>query len=73
MARKRTANQSAVGPLSNRSAGARHYVPDRVEFAPSERVTNSLQTEPLVMSAIWTSAIRPGSQVAFSLPSRGWA
>lgn len=63
-----------IGPLGSKPA--KHYTPERTDFTGyTPRVTNATvdpHREPL-SSSIWTakSALRPGSQDAFSLRSHG--
>jgi hypothetical protein len=61
-----------IGPLSGRSAHIAHFNP-RVTFSePARRITNAGSHRPLDLAHEWRgAAIRPGSMVAFSLPSRG--
>jgi hypothetical protein len=73
MTRKRTANQSAMGSLSKNSAGAKHYAPEKIEFATPTRITNASVSKGAYsqVEAHKNSAQRPGCMAAYSLPSRG--
>lgn len=72
MARPRSPKQTHIGPLGPGSKTAKHYIPDRVDFSDMPaRITNAGSRKPLVLSDEWASAKRPGSEVAFSLPSKG--
>lgn len=66
---KHPRSQCAIGPLGNsQRVVAKHYVPQRHDFAVPERITNSSSTAPYVPDD--RTVYRPGSQVRH--PSRGF-
>jgi len=66
------ARSNRIGPMSKNSAHVPHYIPPREDFAPSERVCNSMMREPLSLTHEWRGFVpRQGSMVAYSLSSRG--
>lgn len=65
----------AIGPLSNKNTGAKHYVEQDHDFAQPTRVTNATvsSTDPLCLEKLWeNSAQRPGALDFMKFKSRGF-
>jgi hypothetical protein len=60
-----------IGPLSSKSAGARHFMLPAQNFAQPTRVTNSMMRDVFVQEARWADPPRAGSLAFMQLPSKG--
>ena len=72
MTYQRMPQQTAIGPLSARSSGAKHFVAPRVDFDKPERITSFSKGGTYSQKADWAnSAMRPGCMDFLSFSSRG--
>jgi hypothetical protein len=60
-----------IGPLSTRSSANGHYQPAPMNFAAPTLVHNAMSRDPLQLSKLWTSPMRPGADDFRRCPSKG--
>lgn len=73
MTYQRKPHQTAIGPLSNRSADVKHFIPPRESFDTPERITSFSKGGTYSQKADWAnSAQRPGCQDFLQFRSRGF-
>lgn len=63
-------SHTSIGPMSARSAHVPHFIPQKQDFAPSDRVTNANTTGAYSQEQAWRGCVIPPARLAaFSLPS----
>lgn len=67
--RARNGRQSALGPMSSRSAQLPHFIAERTQFDLPTRIANGNSTGSYSQAAAWSAAHRPGSRDFLSAPS----
>lgn len=73
MTYQRKPHQTAIGPMSSRSANLPHYIAPRVDFAQPERITSFAKGGTYSQKADWSnSAHRPGCLDFLRFRSRGF-